>query len=124
LTIRTSKRWTPEFRLNILLEVSVIKRDCQPLLDRGADPDVVVQVVSALKSDPLLRYAPTLLRNVRPDYWAKTSVEIRKLADTVGQCCKGEDGTTLVVGQSTEPSKTMFALQAVRDDLDNFCSRN
>jgi hypothetical protein len=39
-----------------------------------------VQVVSALKSDPLLRYAPTLLRNVTPDYWAKTSVEIRKLA--------------------------------------------
>jgi hypothetical protein len=75
-----AKRWPPEFRLNILLEVSVIKRDCQPLLALGADPDVVVQVVFALKSDPLLRYAPTLLRNVTPDYWAKTSVEIRKLA--------------------------------------------
>jgi hypothetical protein len=75
-----AKRWPPEFRLTILLEVAVIKRDCQPLLDLGADPDVVVQVVSALKSDPFLRYAPTLLRNVTPDYWAKTSVEIRKLA--------------------------------------------
>jgi len=75
-----AKRWPPEFRLNILLEVSVITRDCQPLLDRGADTAVVVQVVSALKSDPILRYAPTLLRNVTPDYWAKTSVEIRKLA--------------------------------------------
>jgi hypothetical protein len=75
-----AKRWPPELRLTILLEVSVIKRDCQPLLALGADPDVVVQVVSALKSDPFLRYAPTLLRNVTPDYWAKTSVEIRKLA--------------------------------------------
>ena len=47
-----AKRWPPAFRLNILLEVAVIKRDCQPLLDLGADPDVVVQVVSALNSDP------------------------------------------------------------------------
>jgi hypothetical protein len=75
-----AKRWPAAFRLNILLEVAVIKRDCQPLLDLGADPDVVVQVVSALKSDPFLRYAPTLLRNVSPDHWVKTSVEIRKLA--------------------------------------------
>lgn len=75
-----AKRWPPALRFNILVEVAVIKRDCQPLLDLGADPDVVVQVVSALKSDPFLRYAPTLLRHITPDHWAKTSVEMRKLA--------------------------------------------
>jgi hypothetical protein len=56
-----AKRWPPALRFNILVEVAVIKHYCQPLLDPGADPDVVVQVVSALKSDPFLRYAPTLL---------------------------------------------------------------
>jgi hypothetical protein len=75
-----AERWPPAFRLNVLLEVAVITRDCQPLLDLGADPDVVVQVVSALRSDPLLRYAPTLLRHVTPNHWAKTSLEMRQLA--------------------------------------------
>jgi len=75
-----AKRWPPELRLNILLEVAAIKRDCQPLLELGADPDFVVQVVSALKSDPFWRYASTVLRSVSPDLWVKTSVEIRRLA--------------------------------------------
>jgi hypothetical protein len=75
-----AKRWPPEFRLTILLEVAVIKRHCQPLLVQGADPDVVVQVVFALRSDPFWRFAATLLQSVTPDHWVKTSVEIRKLA--------------------------------------------
>src|SRR5882724_3189574 len=75
-----AKRWPPKLRHNILVEVAVIKRDCQPLLDMGADPDVVVQVVSALRSDPFWQYALILLRSVIPDHWVKTSVEIRKLA--------------------------------------------
>jgi hypothetical protein len=75
-----AQRWSPEFRLTILLEVAVIKRNCQPLLDLGADPDVVVQAVFALRSDPFWRYALTVLRSVSPDLWVKTSVEIRKLA--------------------------------------------
>jgi hypothetical protein len=76
-----AKRWSPVLRFNILAEVANIKDNCQPLFDLGADPDVVVQVVSALKSDPSLRYAPTLLRNASPEHWVKTSEEIRKLAD-------------------------------------------
>ncbi len=75
-----AKRWPPALRFNILVEVAVIKRDCQPLLNLGADPNVVVQVVFALRSDPFWRYASTLLRSVTPDHWVKTSVEIRKLA--------------------------------------------
>jgi hypothetical protein len=75
-----AQRWSPEFRLTILLEVAVIKRNCQPLLDLGADQDVVVQAVFALGSDPFWRYALTVLRSVSPDLWVKTSVEIRKLA--------------------------------------------
>jgi len=75
-----AKRWPPELRFHILREVAVIKRDCQPLLDLGADPDFVVQVVSALRSDPFLRSAPTMLMHVTPDHWVNTSVEIRKRA--------------------------------------------
>jgi hypothetical protein len=75
-----AKRWPPELRFHILREVAVIKRDCQPLLDLGADADFVVQAVSALRSDPFLRSAPTILRHVTPDHWVNTSVEIRKLA--------------------------------------------
>jgi hypothetical protein len=46
---------------------------------------------------------------------------LRERKDTVGQSCQREDGTTVVVGQSTEQSRTICSLQAVRDDLYNFC---
>jgi hypothetical protein len=75
-----AKAWSPELRFHILVEVAVIKRDCQPLLDLGADPDFVVQVVSALRSDPFLRYALTVLRHVTPEQWVETSGMNQKLA--------------------------------------------
>jgi hypothetical protein len=75
-----AKAWSPELRFHILVEVAVIKRDCQPLLDLGADPDFVVQVVSALRSDPFLRYALTMLRHVTPEQWVETSGMNQKLA--------------------------------------------
>jgi hypothetical protein len=74
-----AKRRPPKLRLNILLDVAAIKRDCQPLLDRGADPDGLVQVVFAVRSDPFWLFAATLLQSVSADNSVKTSMEIRKL---------------------------------------------